>query len=132
RFSRDWSSDVCSSDLGSELIPYRLVAMALCGVLVYVITWYLLSAHAVDTERRQSSLLLRGLQDTLSDTVHEQLSLMNRMAERWNASGAVPSPALWEAETTSYVRDVPGLEMRAVVNASHNVIRAYSVSDSIR
>jgi len=117
---------------GSELIPYRLLVIALCGVIVYVGTWFLLSAHAVDTERRQSSLLLRGLQDTLSDSVHEKLTLLDRMAGRWNASGAVPSPALWEAETTSHVRDVPGLEMIAVLNSSRKVIRAYSVSESVQ
>lgn len=115
---------------GSELIPYRLLAMALCGVVVYVGTWYLLSAHAVDTERRQSSLLLRGVQDTLSDTVQEQLALVNRMAERWDASGALPSPALWQAETSGYLRDVSGLELIAVLDASRRIIRVEGVSDS--
>jgi len=116
---------------GSDLFSYRLLAIALCGVLVYVGTWLLLSTHAVDTERRQSSLLLRGLQDTLSDTVHEQLTLIDRMAGRWNASGALPSTALWQAETTSYVRDVPGLELIAVLNASRTVIRSHRVSENV-
>nr|MBF0681977.1 diguanylate cyclase [Pseudomonas sp.] len=108
---------------GGELIARRLLALALCGVVAYVGTWFLLSMHAIDTERRQSSVLMRGLQDTLSDAVLEQLTLMNRMAERWNASGAVPSPALWQAETNGYLRDVPGLERIAVINASRSIIR---------
>lgn len=115
---------------GNERLPYRLLAIALCGVVVYAGTWFLLSTHAIDNERRQSGLLLRGLQDTLSDTVHEQLTLINRMAERWSAVGALPSPALWQAETSSYLRDVPGLELIAVLNASRRIIRAHGVSES--
>src|SRR5690606_34337956 len=73
---------------GEELIPHRMLALVLCGVRAYAGSWVLLSMHADATQRRQTSLLLRGLQDTLSNTMRAQLTLINRMAERWNAADA--------------------------------------------
>src|SRR5690606_27669465 len=71
-----------------------------------------------------SSLLLRGVQDTLSDTVHSQLTLISRMAERWNSSSNMPSATIRQTETLSYLRDDPGMYLIAVVDASRTIVRS--------
>ncbi|MFI8743826.1 PAS domain S-box protein [Pseudomonas sp. NPDC077186] len=91
-------------------------AAGLFGVLLTCAGWYLLSLQAIEALSRESDLLLSKVQTATSRTLDEHLTLIQRMSERWQANGALPSPRLWQQEAGSYLRDFPSLELVAVLD----------------
>jgi PAS domain S-box-containing protein len=91
-------------------------AAGLFGVLLTCAGWYLLSLQAIEALSRESDLLLSKVQTATSRTLDEHQALIQRMSERWQTSGALPSPRLWQQEAGSYLRDFPSLELVAVVD----------------
>ncbi|MGA4532059.1 PAS domain S-box protein [Ectopseudomonas chengduensis] len=91
-------------------------AAGLFGVLLTCAGWYLLSLQAIEALSRESDLLLSKVQTATSRTLDEQQALIQRMSERWQAIGALPSPRLWQQEAGSYLRDFPSLGLVAVVD----------------
>lgn len=91
-------------------------AAGLFGVLLTCAGWYLLSLQAIEALSRESDLLLSKVQAATSRTLDEHQALIQRMSERWQAIGALPSPRLWQQEAGSYLRDFPSLELVAVVD----------------
>lgn len=91
-------------------------AAGLFGVLLTCVGWYLLSLQAIEALSRESDLLLSKVQTATRRTLDEHQALIQRMSERWQAIGALPSPRLWQQEADSYLRDFPSLELVAVVD----------------
>ncbi|MCO6057990.1 PAS domain S-box protein [Pseudomonas sp. MOB-449] len=89
---------------------------AILGVLLTCSAWYLLSLQASEAVSRQGNLLLSKVQGSAERTLRSQLSLLERMAERWEALGQLPSPALWHQEAHSYLRDFPHLHLVGVLD----------------
>jgi hypothetical protein len=88
----------------------------LSGVLLTCLGWYMLSLQAIDAISRESDILLSKVQAATDRSLDEHLALIQRLAERWQAIGELPSPRLWQQETYSYLRDFPGLELVAVLD----------------
>lgn len=91
----------------------------LAGALGATLTcggWYLLSLQTIDTLTRESDLLLSKVQTLTERTLQNRLDLMKRLAERWQALGALPSEAYWQQEARSYLRDFPNLYLVGVLD----------------
>lgn len=91
-------------------------AAGLFGVLLTCAGWYLLSLQAIDALSRESDVLLSKAQTATRRALDEHQDLIQRMSERWQATGALPSSSLWQQEASSYLRDFPSLELIAVVD----------------
>ncbi len=91
-------------------------AAGLFGVLLTCAGWYMLSLQAIEALSRESDLLLSKVQTATSRTLDEHQALIQRMSERWQTIGALPSPRLWQQEAGSYLRDFPSLELVAMVD----------------
>jgi len=91
-------------------------AAGLFGVLLTCAGWYMLSLQAIEALSRESDLLLSKVQAATSRTLDEHQALIQRMSERWQALGVLPSQRLWQQEAGSYLRDFPSLELVAVVD----------------
>ena len=88
----------------------------LFGVLLTCIGWYMLSVQAIEAISRESDLLLSKVQTATAHNLDEHMTLIQRLAERWQVLGALPSPLFWQQEAGSYLRDFPGLEALAVLD----------------
>ncbi|MCY1270881.1 Adaptive-response sensory-kinase SasA [compost metagenome] len=91
----------------------------LAGALGATLTcggWYLLSLQTINTLTRESDLLLSKVQSLTERTLQNRLDLMKRLAERWQALGALPSEAYWQQEAHSYLRDFPNLHLIGVLD----------------
>ncbi|WP_051231695.1 PAS domain S-box protein [Stutzerimonas azotifigens] len=98
-----------------ELDRQAIVAGAI-GTLLTCLSLYLLNLQTIESVSRESELLLEKVQSTVERNVQERLALMQRMAERWQALGALPEPVLWQQEARSYLRDYPSLQALAVLD----------------
>ncbi|HYQ37789.1 MAG TPA: ATP-binding protein, partial [Pseudomonas sp.] len=94
----------------------RTLLAGVCAVLLSTASWYLLSQQNINALSGQSQLLLSRLQNATRDALSDRLALLQRMAERWQASGGMPSDALWQQEAGSYLRDFPSLGLIAVLD----------------
>lgn len=94
----------------------RTLLAGVCGVLLSTASWYLLSQQSINALSGQSQLLLSRLQNATHDGLRDRLALIQRMAERWQVSGAMPSDSLWQQEAGSYLRDFPSLGLIAVLD----------------
>ncbi|HYQ39724.1 MAG TPA: hypothetical protein VER09_12385, partial [Pseudomonas sp.] len=72
----------------------RTLLAGVCAVLLSTASWYLLSQQNINALSGQSQLLLSRLQNATRDALSDRLALLQRMAERWQASGGMPSDAL--------------------------------------
>ncbi|MFZ3152908.1 PAS domain S-box protein [Pseudomonas sp.] len=88
----------------------------LFGILLTCIGWYLLSVQAIEAISRESDLLLSKVQTATTRSLDGHMALIQRLAERWQAMGTLPSPRLWQQEADSYLRDFPGLESLALLD----------------
>lgn len=110
----------------ARLPPFdrRTLAAGAFGVLLSTLGWYLLSLQNVTLIAEQSQLLLNRIKDSAEDTLADRLALVQRMAERWENIGSLPSDSLWQQETSSYLRDLPDLGLIAIVDANLVVRRS--------
>ena len=97
-------------DLGRQALLAGVI-----GVLLTSLSWYVLSLHVIESTNRESELLLTRVQNTVERNLHEHLALIQRMAERWQVLGDLPSPSYWLQEAHSYLRDYPVLDALAVL-----------------
>ncbi|HEY8332142.1 MAG TPA: hypothetical protein VIO83_12555 [Pseudomonas sp.] len=100
------------------LAPFdrRTLLAGVCGVLLSTASWALLSQQSINALSEQSQLLLARLQSVSRETLSARLALIQRMAERWQASASMPSAPLWQQEAGSYLRDFPNLGLLAVLD----------------
>src|SRR5690606_12141962 len=85
------------------------------------IGWYLLAMQGTRSVHEQSERLLGRLDARLHATVNEQVAVMQRLGERWDALGALPPAAVAQAEASSYLRDFESLELVAVLDPAMQV-----------
>lgn len=94
----------------------RTLLAGLSGVLLSTGGWYLLSLQNIQTLSEQSGLLLARLQAVAGDSLNARLALLQRMGERWETLGELPTPSLWRQETGSYLRDLPSFTLIATLD----------------
>src|SRR3989338_7041757 len=101
-----------------RLDPRTLTAGVL-GTLLACSSWYLLSTQAINLLSREGDLLLAKTASAATQDLQNHLALMQRMADRWQTVGRLPSTKLWQQEAHSYLRDFPNLEVLALLD--HNL-----------
>src|SRR3990167_3553858 len=101
-----------------RLDPRTLTAGVL-GTLLACSSWYLLSTQAINLLSREGDLLLAKTASAATQDLQNHLALMQRMADRWQTVGRLPSTKLWQQEAHSYLRDFPNLEVLTLLD--HNL-----------
>lgn len=109
-----------------KLPPFdRLTLLAgAFGVFLSTLGWYLLSLQNITLISEQSQLLLNRIKDSTEGALGARLALIQRMAERWENIGSLPSDSLWQQEAGSYLRDLPDLGLIAILDARLAVQRS--------
>ncbi len=98
--------------------PGRIPVLAgLLGVILTSITWYLLSLQTISFINQQSDILLAKVQSSTERALSNRLALIQRMSERWEALGSLPTQAYWQQEAKSYLRDFPNLQWVGVFDS---------------
>lgn len=101
-----------------ETLPDRRnLLIGLLGTLLTCLGWYLLAQHNIESTRRQSEVQLGKVQQSIERSLQARLTLLQRIAERWQARGQVPPAALWSQEAAGYLRDFPNIDLFAVLDA---------------
>ncbi len=111
-----------SSEL--RLSAHRVVAIAgLMGALATSLAWALMAWQVSQAYSKQSSLLLPRMELAIQRGTEMRLTLLGRMALRWEALGNVPQEAFWRVESGSYLRDIPDLDSIAVLDDRLRVVK---------
>jgi PAS domain S-box-containing protein len=101
-----------------DLLDPRTLSAGIFGTLLACSSWYLLSTQAINIITREGDLLLAKTASATTQDLQSHLALMQRMADRWQIVGRLPSTSLWQQEAHSYLRDFPNLELLALLD--HN------------
>lgn len=97
--------------------PGRVPLLAgLFGVTLTCITWYLLSLQTIGVINQQSEILLAKVQSSTERALANRMALIQRMSERWEALGSLPTQTYWQQEAKSYLRDFPHLQWVGVLD----------------
>ncbi|TFH86862.1 GGDEF and EAL domain-containing protein [Billgrantia azerbaijanica] len=92
------------------VIMPRPVLLALAGSLsASVLAWFILTWQQHDVRLREADALLASFKASAERELDEHQLLLQRMAERWDTLGGLPSAGYREREITSYFRDEPSL-----------------------
>lgn len=85
--------------------------------------------HRID---ERAELLASGIANSIEQFYDSELAILVRMAERFGAINAGISSSLWNQETASYFRDLPYLEMIAIMDHRMGVQRLKARSVDVR
>jgi diguanylate cyclase (GGDEF)-like protein/PAS domain S-box-containing protein len=97
----------------------RIAILAgLLGIVLSCMAWYLLSWQYQDSTRQQASYVLDNIQLNAAQMMASQLLLVQRLAERLDASQGRLDQALLERDVSNYLRDSPGLQAIGLLNAN--------------
>ncbi|TDO16809.1 EAL domain-containing protein [Halomonas ventosae] len=96
-----------------ELGP-TAVMVGLAGVLVSSLAWHLLSGQHQQRVYQQAEYLLDNVRLNAEQVMSSQLMLMQRMAERLDASAVGLEAAVLNRDVANYLRDTPSLEVIAL------------------
>lgn len=107
-------------------LPLKTVVIAGATALLSCGIFYLAAGHAYQSLDRHSDLLLSEVQKSTERALREQLALLDRMAERWESLGQLPSDEYWRQEATSYLRDIPSLHLIGLIDGDSRVLRLES------
>ncbi|WP_218569031.1 ATP-binding protein [Pseudomonas sp. A-1] len=102
----------------------RTLLAGLGAVLLSIGSWYLLGLQNARSLTDQSDLLLSRLDNASHEAIASRLALLQRMGERWEALGQLPAPTFWLQETDSYLRDLPGFTLIALLDERLQVSRS--------
>jgi len=90
----------------AQLLDRLTLTAGLVGTLLTAVSWYLLSLNNIESVSRQSELVLSEMQSATKHDLETHISSIQRMAERWENLGQLPTPAFWNQEAGSYLRDI--------------------------
>ncbi|WP_148861354.1 PAS domain-containing protein [Marinobacter fonticola] len=93
------------------------LAGAVCA-LIATLCWYGVRTYQVQDMIQRSEQLVQHVRGALLNKHQAELSLLNRMATRWQIVGQIPERALWYVEAKNYLRDFPELHLMVIVDGS--------------
>ncbi len=109
----------CLNGLPTErehLLDRRTLLAGALGTLLTCGSWYLLNLQNIEANQRQSALLLSELGSSTVRTFDTHRLTIQRMAERWQIDGQLPSSAKWQQESSGYLRDFPDIALIALLD----------------
>ncbi|MGM0984151.1 MAG: bifunctional diguanylate cyclase/phosphodiesterase [Pseudomonadota bacterium] len=87
------------------------VTAGLVGVLASSLAWYLLGWQQQQRTNQQAEFLLDNVRFNAEQVMESHLTLMQRMAERLDASASGLEPAVRQRDVANNLRDTPSLEV---------------------
>lgn len=106
--------------------------IGLVGILLSVTCWQLVQqSHSRDMTRRAELLADQTIQGLQASHRHE-LALIQRLAQRLEASPGQPPLGQWELEAHSYMRDLPHLQLLGLLDSQQRVLRVEARSSDAR
>ncbi|GHD41260.1 PAS domain S-box-containing protein [Marinobacter persicus] len=104
-------------------VPYKgLVAVGVASILVTTLSWHLLRLQHTEYLLQRAEALGDTLEAASTDTYVAKLTLIRRMAERWETMGGMPTEELWQREVNSYLRDFPELRLITILDPKHRPV----------
>ncbi|MDI5921707.1 PAS domain S-box protein, partial [Halomonas sp. LR5S13] len=99
----------------------RAAVMAgLAGVVASSLAWYLLSWQQQQRIDQQAEYLLDNVRLNAEQVMGSHLMLMQRMAERLDASAMGLEPAVLNRDAANYLRDTPSLEVIGLLGSDQD------------
>ncbi|WP_456489698.1 PAS domain-containing sensor histidine kinase [Marinobacter nauticus] len=96
---------------------YRgLVAVGAIGIVLTTFGWHVLRMQQSDYLLERARSLADQLEASSVSAYSVKLSLIRRLAERWELLDGLPNQAFWRQEVVSYLRDFPELRLLAVLD----------------
>ena len=100
----------------SRLFDRASLLTGALGVLLTCGGWYLLHLQGIESGKQQNELLMSKLQNSISSTMSERSSLLQRTAEHWQEEAALPGDSEWQQESHGYLRDFPDIQVVALLD----------------
>ncbi|MDM8351127.1 EAL domain-containing protein, partial [Pseudomonas sp. sp1636] len=113
-----------------HLLDRKTLLTGALGALITCSIWYLLSLQNIESNNRQSELLLAKQQGSIISTLNTRLSLIQRTAEHWAVNGSLPAHAQWQQEIRNYLRDFADIEAITLVDEQLHPQRLLGRSDA--
>ncbi|MDI5922770.1 PAS domain S-box protein, partial [Halomonas sp. LR5S13] len=96
------------------------VTVGLAGALVSCLAWYLLSWQQQQRIYQQAEYLLDNVRLNAEQVMGSHLMLMQRMAERLDASAVGLETAVLNRDVANYLRDTPSLEVIGLLGSNQD------------
>ncbi|WP_165495816.1 PAS domain S-box protein [Marinobacter halodurans] len=100
---------------GPDIPPRLWISGALCA-LVATVCWYGVRTYQINDMIQRNEQLTQHLRKSISDKYRADLSLVDRIASRWQASNELPELALWYTEALTHLRGFPEIHVMAVLD----------------
>ncbi|AOE83179.1 EAL domain-containing protein [Pseudomonas sp. TCU-HL1] len=113
-------------DQRTRLLDRQALGTGMFGVLLTVLSWYLLSLNGIATVNGQSGQLLSHARDSIVGALKSHQELLQRAADRWQVQGGMPEDAYWRQDASSYLRDYPNLHLVGILDSDLHVQRMQS------
>ncbi|MDW7745964.1 EAL domain-containing protein [Halomonas sp.] len=111
----------------------RAAVMAgLAGVMASSLAWYLLGWQQQQRLDQQAEHLLDNVRLNAEQVMRSHLMLMQRMAERLDASVLGLEPAVLNRDADNYLRDTPSLEVIGLLGSDQDMLWHRARSDEAR
>lgn len=93
------------------------------GIVITLVGWQAAQYRLYQGLEQRAQLIANATAESIQNFYDSELAAVGRLAERIEAQGAGLSADLWEQETESYFRDLPFLEVIAILDHRMGVQR---------
>ena len=103
-----------------SMLRWYAGAAGVAAVFITLGLWQTAGAQRDTDHRIAMDLAAVNVRDGLAEHLESDDKALQRMANRWNASGGTPR-ALWESEATAYIKDYESLKALIWIDSSKNL-----------
>lgn len=100
-----------------------VVWVGLLGILLTVTSWYLARNSHNHEMQQQAELIASQTSESIQTFYDNELATVARLAGRIEASGGVLPEQAWQQEIDSYFRDLPHLQMIALLDHRQRIVK---------
>lgn len=93
-----------------------LILLGVLGIVVTTTTWHAMRLQYSENLIARAQSQSAQLAASTASAFEVKLSLIQRLAERWELTEGGPSALLWQQEVSSYLRDFPELRLIALLD----------------
>ncbi|WP_303290082.1 PAS domain S-box protein [Marinobacter sp. SS5-14b] len=117
--------------LDAEVSYKGLIAVGAVGILITTVSWHILRIQHNNYLLDQANTLADQIESSTVSAYSTKMSLIQRLAQRWESLQSVPGGAIWQQEVSSYLRDFPELQLISVLDPKHRpvITEARSIED---
>ncbi|MGM0570303.1 PAS domain S-box protein [Marinobacter sp.] len=96
--------------------------VGIVGILITVTSWYLARNNHNEEMQRQAELIASQTSESIQAFHRNELATVARLGERVQAYGGTLPEHAWQQEVASYFRDLPHLQMLALLDHRQQII----------